>query len=126
MQRDVDTEGGMCEEELNESMRAEWAKTRARMSRWNEELLLVQEEMWRMLAYHKWKASWWHMHSALRTGDVSILSGVSGYANKQAAISEHMGNQCASYWLPRLQSKGVTPSWAADYSHLENENCSGI
>ena len=126
VQRDVDTEAGMSEEELNESMRAEWAKTRARMSRWNEELLLVQEEMRRVLAYHKWKASWWHMRSALRTGDASILSGISGYANKQAAISEHMGNQCASYWLPRLQSKGVTPSWAADYSHLVNDSRSGI
>jgi hypothetical protein len=37
-----------------------------------------------------------------------------------------MGNQCASYWLPRLQSKGVTPSWAADYSHLVNDSRSGI
>ena len=110
MQCDVDMEARMSEEELNKSMRAEWAKTRACMSQWNEELLLVQEEMRRVLAYHKWKASWWHTRSALRTGDASILSGISGYANKQAAISEHIGNQCASYWLPRLQSKGVTLS----------------
>jgi hypothetical protein len=127
VQRGGDTESGMCEEELNESMRAEWAKTRARMSRWNEELLLVQEEMRRVLVYHKWKASWWLTRSALRTGnDASILSGVSGYANKQAAISEHMGNQCASYWLPRLQGKGITPSWAADYLHLANASRSGV
>ena len=39
------TETGMCEEEVNESMQVEWAKMRAHVSRWSEELLLVQEEM---------------------------------------------------------------------------------
>jgi hypothetical protein len=78
-----DTEAGICEEELNDSMRAEWVKTRACMMWWKEELLLVQEEIWQVLVYHKWKASWWHTHSALRTlDDVTILSGVSGYAYK--------------------------------------------
>ncbi len=33
------------EEEFNDSMRAEWAKTRARMMRWQEEQLIVEEEM---------------------------------------------------------------------------------
>ena len=37
-----------------------------------------------------------------------------------------MGNQCASYWLPRLQGKGITPSWAADYLHLANASRSGV
>ena len=86
----------------------------------------MQEELRRVLVYHKWKASWWLTRCALRTGDASILSGVSGYANKQAAISEHMGNQCASYWLPRLESKGITPSWAAEYLHLANASRSGV
>jgi hypothetical protein len=38
------TEVGMGEE-FNDSIRVEWANTRARMSRWQEELLIVQEEM---------------------------------------------------------------------------------
>ena len=33
------------DEEFNDSMHVEWAKSRARMMRWEEELLLVQEEM---------------------------------------------------------------------------------
>ena len=33
------------EDEFNESMCVEWAKARARMMRWKEELMLVQEEM---------------------------------------------------------------------------------
>jgi hypothetical protein len=111
-----DPEAGMSEEEFNECMRAEWAKARARVMRWNEELLLVQEEMRRVLEYHKWKAMWWHTQTALRThDDATILSGISGYTHKQAAICQRMATHCAYYWLPRLKSKGITPSWAAEY-----------
>ena len=40
-----DPEAGM-REEFNKCMHAEWAKARAHVMQWNEELLLVQEEMW--------------------------------------------------------------------------------
>ncbi len=36
--------------------------------------------------------------------------GLAGYANKQAAISQHMAVQCAIYWLPHLKGEGLTPS----------------
>jgi len=115
-------EAGICEEEeVSESMRAEWAKTRARMSRWKEELLLVQEEMRRVLFYHKWKALWWRTRSSMRVmDDMTILSGVSGYAHKQATIWERMANQCACYWLPELKIRGIAPSWEADYVDIAN------
>ena len=117
------TEAGISEEEVNECMRAEWAKTRARMSRWNEELLLVQEEMRRVLVYHKWKALWWRTRSAMRSvNDMAILSGLSGYAHKQAAIWERMANQCARYWLPRLRTRGIMPSWEAEYVDVANNS----
>jgi hypothetical protein len=84
-------------------------------------LLLVQEEMRWVLIYHKWKAAWWHMWSNLQThNDATILSGVSGYAYKQAAICQHMATKCARYWLPQLKSKGITPSWATEYADLSN------
>ena len=47
------------EDEFNENMCVEWAKARARVMRWKEELLLIQEEMRRVIAYHKWIADWW-------------------------------------------------------------------
>ena len=53
------------EEEFNDSMQVEWAKARARMIRWQEELLLVQEEMQRVIAYHEWRAGWWRERSSL-------------------------------------------------------------
>ena len=39
------------EEEFNGTIRAEWSKARAHMLRWNEELLIVQEEMRRAIVY---------------------------------------------------------------------------
>ena len=47
------------DEEFNDSMRVEWAKLRAWMMRWKEELLIVQEEMRQVLVYLRWRADWW-------------------------------------------------------------------
>jgi len=46
-------------------MRVEWAKTKARADRWHEEVLLVSEEMCRVLYFFQWKAEWWASQSAL-------------------------------------------------------------
>lgn len=106
----------MNEQEFNKSMRVEWAKTCARMNRWKEEVLLIQEEMRRVLAYHEWRNTWWEEQSSRRTvGDGTIQSGLAGYAKKQAAISRRMAEVCAAYWLPRLKDIGIVPSWASRY-----------
>jgi hypothetical protein len=113
------TDTGIGEEEFNESMRVEWAKAKARMTRWTEEELIVQEEMRRVICYQEWKAAWWREQGSMRNeGDAGILSGVAGYANKQASICERLAVKCALRWLPQLKMKGVTPDWASDY---ENE-----
>jgi hypothetical protein len=36
---------GESEEVLDDSMQVEWAKSKARKQRWEEEVLIVQEEM---------------------------------------------------------------------------------
>jgi len=77
--------------EFNDSMRVEWAKTRARAMRWKEEYVLVQEEMRHVLAWHNYKANEWESQVDQRTsGDRSILQGVSAYAHKQAHIAHRM------------------------------------
>ena len=107
------------EDEFIKGMRVEWAKARARMRRWNEELLIVQEEMRRAIIYLEWKADWWRERSSLRSHtDASVLSGVSGYAHKQAAICSRMAEKFALHWLPHLKDKKITPTWALDYEHL--------
>ena len=107
------------EDEFNETMRVEWSKVRARMRRWDEELLIIQEEMRRAIVYQQWKAAWWCERSSLRDHpDATILSGVSGYAHKQAAISLRLAERCAVHWLPHLKGKGITPTWASEFEHL--------
>ena len=118
--RNVETTIG--EDEFNKSMQVEWSKARARMRRWNEELLIIKEEMRRAIVYHKWRAAWWRERSLLREhADATILSGISGYAHKQATICTHMAERCAVYWLPHLKEKGFTPVWASDYEHFLHE-----
>jgi hypothetical protein len=75
------------ENEFNESMRVEWAKQRARMMRWQEESMILQEEMRQVLAWFEWKADWWEGQALLRKdGDPDMLHGVASYAHKQAYI----------------------------------------
>ena len=65
------------EDEFNGTMQVEWSKARACMQRWNEELLIVQEDMQRVLVYLNWKAGWWHERSSLWDHmDGTILSGI--------------------------------------------------
>ena len=107
------------EDEFNESMCVEWVKARAQMMRWKEELMLIQEEMRRVIAYHKWRADWWCEHSVTwNHGDPKVSSGISGYAHKQADSCEHLAECCAVHWLLHLKVRGIIPSWASDYEHL--------
>ncbi|KDR76587.1 hypothetical protein GALMADRAFT_67342 [Galerina marginata CBS 339.88] len=105
------------EEEFNDTMRAEWAQTRARMCRWDEELLILQEEMRRVLAFFEWKASWWlEQGNRRRNLESSVESGLIAYAHKQANICLRMAARCAIDWLPILKEHGIIPTWNVRYS----------
>ena len=84
-------EDNQTEDEFNHSMRTEWAQTRARMSRWKEELLIIQEEMRRVLAYFEWKSAWWLEQGNRRLNlEPSVRSGVVAYAHKQSTFCLRM------------------------------------
>lgn len=108
------------EAHLDDSMRPEWAKSQARMKRWEEEVLIVEEEMRRVIVYLEWKAGWWREQGILRgkanAGDFDILDGVEAYAQKQASILERLAAKCAGYWLPTLLKHGFKPEWAGRYA----------
>lgn len=107
------------ENEFNDSMRVEWAKTRARFQRWSEEFEIVQEEMRRVLAWFEWRATWWeNLASIRRDGHPEVLNGSSAYAFKQADLSRHMAARCAAEWLPELDKRGIQPDWAGSYTSL--------
>jgi len=69
------------------ALRVEWAKAKARADRWEEEVVLLDEEMRCVLVFCEWKQAWWKQQIASRL-EVSpeLADGLSAYAHKQAAM----------------------------------------
>ncbi|KAJ7825807.1 hypothetical protein B0H14DRAFT_3088537 [Mycena olivaceomarginata] len=78
---DVGTDGS-----LHEDIRIEWTKARARADRWREELILLDEEMRRVLEFCEWKALWWDQRvDCDRDVAPALAEGLHAYALGQAA-----------------------------------------
>ncbi|KIL56396.1 hypothetical protein M378DRAFT_47080, partial [Amanita muscaria Koide BX008] len=83
---------------------------------WEEEVLLVVEEMQRVIAYFEWKSQWWHDNTRVRDGvAVDIRHGIMAYAEKQADLLQRMAEGCASQWLSALHVQGFFPEWGPHY-----------
>jgi hypothetical protein len=97
-------------------MRVEWAKTQARANRWQEEVLLVQEEMRRVIAFLDWKATWWHSQGQCRT-DVrdDIKAGLAAYAARQGHLMRHLAETFAALWYPILTDANLQIDWPEHY-----------
>ncbi|KAI0245171.1 hypothetical protein BJV78DRAFT_1108612, partial [Lactifluus subvellereus] len=94
------------------SLQVEWAKVQAQKQRGEEEVLLIQEEMHRVVMFHKWKARWWRSQAGRRSdGDHSVIHGVTAYAEKQAYLCERLAQSCVTSWLPALKGNGAAPDW---------------
>jgi hypothetical protein len=104
-------------EYLDADLHVEWAKSRARATRWTEEIDLVVEEMCRTLGFFEWKARWWRNCTRLQlTESDDLHHGIDAYAEKQAALLDHHATNYAQHWLPILKVKGITPCWEGKYS----------
>ncbi|KAF9501458.1 hypothetical protein BDN71DRAFT_1501176 [Pleurotus eryngii] len=104
--------------DINDSLKAEWARSRARQMRWLEEEQLIQEEMRRVIAYLDWRASWWITQGERRSGSVTpeLQDGLQAYAAKQANILRGIRQRFACMWHPRLQAFHLTADWFKDAS----------
>ncbi|KAI0695073.1 hypothetical protein C8T65DRAFT_744181 [Cerioporus squamosus] len=101
---------GNMQNSLQESLRVEWCKARARAARWTEEVELVQEEMRRTLAYHKWAAGRWSdLVDAKYADRPDYQEGANAYARRQAAIRTDMHDYCQKSWkdVARWASLGI-------------------
>ena len=58
---------GSGEDKEDAILQVEWAKSRARSLRAQEEVLLLKEEMRRVTAFLAWKAKWWTEREEART-----------------------------------------------------------
>jgi len=81
-------------DETDEILRSEWAKSRARANRCKEEVLLLKEEMRRVLVFLEWKSKWWLERQDLREGlapevDEGMRAFAIGQANLQRNLSTH-------------------------------------
>lgn len=86
-------------------LRAEWARSRARTLRAQEEVRLVLEEMRRVLAFLEHSARTWGERVVQRTGGVStaLMEGFQSYANKQILLQQSLTNKFRSLWKIPLQ-----------------------
>lgn len=98
-------------DEFSDTMRTEWARSRARAERWEEEEKLLIEEMRRVIAYCKWRAIWWRAQARRRVDagiDEVVIRGLAAYAEKQATVLDDLINRCGSRWYAYF--KAITDS----------------
>ncbi|KAJ7739347.1 hypothetical protein B0H16DRAFT_1465303 [Mycena metata] len=94
---------------VNEALRIEWAKARARALRWTEEVDLLEEEMRRIQQFLTWRAGWWRERADGRDReDGPQREGERAYAYRQAKLQEDLCASFALKWahLPELVRKG--------------------
>jgi hypothetical protein len=97
--------GGVIGESLHAGVRVEWSKAYARVQRWREELLLLQEEMGCCLHTLEWQAGVWDQRAAPDhyTGSIvygrAHLQGAMAFAARQAALQRKLANCfCRQWW----------------------------
>ncbi|KAJ7772385.1 hypothetical protein B0H16DRAFT_1305461, partial [Mycena metata] len=94
---------------MNEAVRIEWAKVRARSMQWQEEVDLLEEEMGRVVRFFFWRAEQWKAQVG-RNGHAEgpQLEGETAYALRQAAVQMELAEECAEDWeaLPELIRRG--------------------
>lgn len=103
-------------------MRVEWAKSHARAQRWAEEVVLLTEEMRRIIVFLDWKAAWWR-DQAERRQDVQpdVALGLAAYAYRQGDLMENIARSFASLWYPILTAAHLPSDWPAQYvSHAQH------
>ncbi|KAM6504122.1 hypothetical protein JOM56_001065 [Amanita muscaria] len=93
------------EEATQEALRVEWCKARARAHRWQEECLLLEEEMTRVLRYFSWRADWWKaiadrmISSGFNTSDDDATAeGRCAYALRQSSLQVALKKNCEKTW----------------------------
>ena len=102
-------------DETDEILRSEWAKSRARANRCKEEVLLLKEEMRRVLAFLEWKSEWWLERQSLRGGVTPALAeGITAFAIGQANLQRSLATHFREIWKGSLRDENLanadTPS----------------
>ncbi|KAJ7030293.1 hypothetical protein C8F04DRAFT_961776 [Mycena alexandri] len=100
--------GGDEKEKLEEALRVEWCKAYSRSRRWREELVLVEEEMRRTIAYGETAEQRWLVRAEARTVmlgtsnamTAEVAEGVQAYALEQADRERRTCGKLRQDWAP--------------------------
>jgi hypothetical protein len=91
------------EDSSDDILRSEWAKSRARAARATEEVLLLREEMRRVLEFLAWKADWWSKRLGWRTDiNMDLAEGLRAYAHTQANLQTTLSTEFRTIWKAPL------------------------
>ncbi|KAF8132456.1 hypothetical protein EV363DRAFT_1163307 [Boletus edulis] len=91
-----------------EAVRMEWCKARARAMRWGEEVVLLSEEMRRVLEFLRWDASRWEgWAKAVPLGESAQTEGHVAYAIRQATVKHTLLGQFEEKWAELLANPKV-------------------
>lgn len=89
--------------EDDDILRAEWARSRARVRRATEEVMLLREEMRRVLLFLEWNAKRWDVRASLRSKvGVEMKEGLQAYALQQAALQRSLAAFFKALWKTPL------------------------
>ena len=103
-------------------LQCEWVKSKARAERWQEEVLLVTEEMRRVLCFLEWKAEWWTAQGSTHI-DVSpdVADGILAYSAKQAHINHALAESFRKRWWSKDRHSGDQEAGSSEETESETE-----
>jgi hypothetical protein len=105
---------------MKTGLRIEWCKSRARAMRWAEEVILLQEEMRRVLAYLEWRAAWWLDRGSSMAAACAASSpyreGLVAYSTHQADIQRALIMRFEEMW--RIVPTVIKSACAGDASEV--------
>ncbi len=93
----------------------EYAKAKARVARWHEEILLIVEEMRRTVAFLQWKSNWWRNLIAEHHVRIDIQRGSLAYSRRQEAQLLSLARTFAILWRPTLVAGSFDISWVDSF-----------
>ncbi|KAG1836053.1 hypothetical protein DFJ58DRAFT_735266 [Suillus subalutaceus] len=99
-------------EGLQDSLRMEWCKARAHHNRWSEEILLLLEEMERVLRFLDWQAAQWDSLASrpfVEPLKEEVEEGFVAYAFRQVHIRHRLAAVFKESWrtVPDLVASGL-------------------
>ncbi|KAJ7042238.1 hypothetical protein C8F04DRAFT_946268 [Mycena alexandri] len=95
--------------ELEDALRIEWVKAYARSRRWKEEVMLLEEEMRRVVVTFEYNASCWDVRGqVIKVGEVDELfaEGAIAYAIKQARMFRQMAEDAKTTFTEERLANG--------------------